>query len=229
MRYLTLALAVQFSAGAALAAVPAHGGMLIGETLVGVDDLGRVAVAVDTLPKDGRADHLFLYTALERLAGPWSKRFEQAQVFFNDQGALTVIAADRSYVLSVAVRDPIEPPHPPEIETFTDIGGPELAELSTGERGPLLDDLTHADFWSWPEPFWYDYLAPESGPCQSDADCQSGGKLSSTCSQSCGGDFGSCSVSCLQDAYACCKCTLVPTEPPAVYPECRCRPCVRGE
>ena len=234
LRLLSSVLTIQVSVAAALAAPAAEGALVLGETLVGVDALGRVAVAVDTVPGDGRADHLFLYTASERLAGPWFKRLDRAQVLFNDQGALTVIAADRSFILSVAVREPIRQPVPPGAEEFTDLGGYELAQLEPGGRAPLVDDLSYADQWSWPEPLWYDFLAPESGPCQSDTDCQAGGKDSPSCSISCP-PGGSCSTSCGDDSYACCRCIFndngTPNDPndDFVYQQCRCRPCVQGE
>lgn len=228
-RQIIVAAALLFVSSASFASPPREGSMIVGQALVGVDELGRVAIAVDSVPTDGRADHCFLYTARQRLEGPWSKRFDKVQLFYNDNGALTLLSADRSFLLRVAVRELIEIPHPDFTERFQNVGGFELTHFGGAGPGNRLEEMSHADISTWPGGFWYDLLAPESG-CLPDVDCQSGGVGATSCSQNCGGSFGSCSVTCGSDSYACCKCQFLigdPEDPSddSVFPTCRCRPC----
>lgn len=195
--------------------------VIVGDVLVGVDALGRVLVAVDSMPTDGLADTCFIYTASERLSGPWSRMLSNARVVHKKEGSLSIEAAPPDFVvlLSTGGAEPPDTGHPPESEVFEVEGGLELAVMEAGPSGgaPLLS-MRHDDLETWPEGFWYDLLDPASGPCPDDSDCTAGGQGTSSCSIDCG--IVGCSVTCWnQDEYSCCKCLFL---------MCRCRPCITG-
>lgn len=196
--------------------------VVVGDVLVGVDELGRVLIAVDEQPLDGRADHCFLFTAGDRLAGPWSERLTNAKVVVK-AGSLSIRSTPPFFVASLALtgREPLSPQHPPHADVFSSHDGMELSRMDAGPAGgALLDSMDVTDLHTWPESFWYDLLAPESGPCPDDSDCDAGGKSSNECSLQIG--QVSCSVTCLQDSYPCCKETSIGGV------SCRCRPCIMG-
>lgn len=200
--------------------------VLVGDALVGVDQLGRVLVAVDSVPTDGLADTCFLYTGRERLAGPWSRQLSHAMVVHKSEGTLSVEAAPPDFVLSVAVvgAEPQVLHYTPGAEVFEDEEGLELAFMNAGPSGGAsLDQMSHEDLETWPESFWYDLLDPASGPCPDDSDCTGGGNPSTGCEITC--LFGQqCGTTCPQDTYSCCKCLAGGLGGPS----CRCRPCIPG-
>ncbi len=227
-RWLPIAVLVAAVSASPAAAQGQNALVITGDALFGVDELGRVLLAVDGVPVDGVADHCFLFTATERLAGgPWSERVSNAVVVYNDAGSLSLRDSPPSHLVSLAL-EAVEPPgikQPPFAEVLAAHEGIELVKLDVGEEGgALLDDMDIADLSTWPEPFWYDLLDPASGPCSDDSDCQAGGMGASSCSiGGCGPlQTQSCNVTCGLDTYACCKCLGLAQ---AFRPQCRCLPC----
>jgi len=195
--------------------------VLVGDVLVGVDPLGRVLIAVDQLPADGLADQCFLFTSAERLEGPWSERFDLARVTVSE-GSLTIKNAPATHAISLAVigSDPLPLGVPPHAVSLSHHDGLELSKMRAGPLGGgSMNSMSILDLSTWPEAFWYDLLAPESGPCPDDSDCIAGGQGSTSCSLTIS---TSCSVTCTGDNYACCK------ETPLGGVLCRCRPCITG-
>jgi hypothetical protein len=127
--------------------------------LVGVDPLGRVAIAIDS-DKDGRAEQLLLFTDKGRLDGTWSKRLDDASVEIR-RGAVLVTSGAESYAISLAVSTADTPPVPAwATERLIRTDGIELARLED-ERGiAYMAALDHDLLSSWPKQFETDLLAP---------------------------------------------------------------------
>ena len=190
---------------------------------MGVDDLGRVLVAVDEQPIDGFVDRYFLFTAEYRLTQPWSQRLENARlVYESDSLSVRSTPPDFEVLLALSGSEPRHAGHPPHIEVFIERSGLELGIFDPDPfESVLLSSLAVEDLWTWPPAFWYDVLDPESGRCFPDSDCVTGGFGEHSCSYTVGNI--TCSVSCNSDYYACCQ-----EHPLGGQPRCRCRLCIIG-
>lgn len=208
-----------------------------GTALAGVDELGRVLIALDEWPQDGRADHCFLYTSRERLAGPWSRVIEDARLHYRDSG-LILESRGHAFALSLAMAE--SRPRPLNerryAEVFVDREGVEWVRQDAPEGGGnILSDMTHFDLTTWPENFWYDLLDPESQSCPDFSDCINigAGVVNPLGAVSCGIQHpgpcindGSCGpITCAPQygQFACCFCKprgLIGSDP-----NCRCRGC----
>lgn len=204
-----------------------------GDVLVGVDDLGRVLIAADEQPLDGRTDYYFLFTDRERIGGgPWSERGFGQVLISNDSESLRLVLPTRQLWVSLAVegREPVRGGEPPPFTVIQLQEGIELVNLDAeSAEGAALDSLDVADLSTWPQSFVYDLLDPASGPCADDSTCTAGGQGSTGCSiGGCPGTPHSCSASCGEDQFACCKCW--PGSPifGGGYASCRCLPCIVG-
>ncbi len=200
---------------------------LHGTVLVGVDPLGRVLVALDKVPMDGKADHCFLFTGTERIEfGAWSERGMASLVHKPDSLTISIPSEQLHVRLSMVSSE--QAPHVPGgFEELVFDEGVELARLNASVMGgALLDEMDVEILETWPEAFWYDLLDPASGPCAPDNDCQAGGQGSSACSISGCGIINTqgCSTTCEEGSYACCLCMNMQANPA----RCRCRPCVPG-
>lgn len=191
--------------------------VFVGDVLVGVDHLGRVLLAVDKQPLDGRVDHCFLFTATDRLEGTWSRRIKARVI----QRADSLSVRSPFFVVSLALTDgaPQKIGHGPRSEVFEQYDGVEITRLNAGpEGGAQLESMVVEDLSTWPEAFWYDVHDPES--CVGGNSCISGGPGSSSCSLTLHGV--SCNVACTGNTFACCS------ETPQGGVSCRCIPCEEG-
>ncbi len=205
-----------------------------GDVVVGVDELGRVLVALDSAAdSDDKVDEFFLFTGEDRLEPTWWEHVDDAVVTVKDR-SLKVVGPDARFVVLLTVRNPKgasgsgngEGPGqaPPGAFVFRATNGLELAMVT---NSPLfgIDHGVHDHVWdqlqSWPESFWYDYHDPASGQCVNGDDCDAGGEGANACSVTCS-VFSGCEVSCGNpDDFACCKCFFF-------FFTCRCRPCIPG-
>jgi hypothetical protein len=127
--------------------------------LVGVDLLGRFAVAIDS-DRDGVVDKSYLMTTAEKLTGPWSLRIESARVV-STVGTLRIEARDYSFAAALSVDGAPLPKvrgkdHGLQdfMQTLVNDKGEEL--LWVDGSGPALDSLRHDVLESWPEAFRQD-------------------------------------------------------------------------
>lgn len=196
-----------------------------GDAVFGVDHLGRVLIAIDLKPTDGLVDRCLLFTAAERLSGPWERRSENVQVLVKGD-SVSLRETPPFFALSLAVEDGRAQDFevPPTAEVFSSHGGVELVSVETDAPSVSLEAMDVFELATWPEIFWYDFHDPGSvvNSCDgSDPDCVAGGPGSTQCGISCNteGANAGCEVSCGsgQFKYACCACE------PIVF--CRCRPC----
>jgi hypothetical protein len=124
--------------------------------LIGVDLLGRVVMALD-FNRDGVIDKAMLFTAAERLSGPWSLMLESATVI-SSAGGVRVLADDGAFAAALAT----EGYSVPEISwrgrgiqdfkrSLTNGKGQELLWVKGGGR--TMESLRHDTIESWPDSF----------------------------------------------------------------------------
>lgn len=133
-----------------------------GDALVGVDALGRVLVAFDDKAKgstDGLVDIWYLFTATERLDGPWSKFLQDAKVT-TSEGLLTVAGSHHSFILQVHVESkPLkEIKGEKYAEVYKSLNGLELVTLPDESSDTTMSSVDFTDIYTQPEPLWYDTL-----------------------------------------------------------------------
>lgn len=200
-------------------AVPDHAEVYYGDAVAGVDELGRVMIALETTPFDGIVDQFFLFTANDRLTPVWWEHLDDVTVVYKNK-TLLLTTTPPDFVMSLAV-DGAQAPHrgtPPGAEVFQVEGGVELAALRNGVDGVegSVHDHIWADLESWPESFWYDTLDPASDCVQTS--CQAGGEGSRSCGVECGPE-NACQTGCRAGYFACCNC------PTFLRASCRCVRC----
>lgn len=196
--------------------------VLRGDAVVGVDSLGRVLVAVDASQSDDLVDYFALFTASDRLTGPWSRHLEQAAIVVHGR-RLTLVSPRSSFAMSLALKGSDRPGENPQgpFEVFLNHDGIELVQFP-GESSVRLADLTAADIHSgWPDAFYYDVLSPDT-KCPPDDDCSAGSCPSTGCGiAGCPNIPTGCNVACSGYTYSCCKCL----SGSQMYAVCRCRVC----
>lgn len=214
-----------------------------GAAMVGVDDLGRVMVALDT-NRNELADRCFIFTAEDRLeGGPWTAFIQNAHISYatTKEGGASLIVKDRARQIAVGVSTiKSKLPHISDIDygrVYSVRNGVELASVNPSDvslEGPLLASMDHGDLESWPESFWYDFHDPASVDCErTDPKCRNQdpqicrtintrtilGDTWVPCL-----DDKDCTASCpsSQD-YACCACKIQGFLQHKGW--CRCKPC----
>lgn len=112
-----------------------------GRALVGVDALGRVAIAIDS-DRDGMSNMLILFTAKDRLQGPWSKDLPEA-TFQIREGSVLLASRQHAFALTLAA-SLADPPVTPgwASEVIVQSEGRELAR-NWGAPGFALASLNH--------------------------------------------------------------------------------------
>lgn len=211
------------------------------DVLVGVDVLGRVAIAVD-LDQDTIVDRVMMYTDTTRLDGPWSKLLSNAHIAIQD-GAILITSREYSFGMSLAVSVAVPQTIPNWVDNPTvHSGGRELVQLWDNLDSVHMADLNHSDVSSWPESLHMDLLeeTPTGSPllsggcsrtCCDDGPCTSGGPPSTSCSiGGCSGTPSSCNVSgcdmgLMPPTFACCGCGL---DGQGGIARCRCKSCSCG-
>jgi hypothetical protein len=185
---------------------------LTGHVLVGVDALGRIAIAIDAKDKgrevDGHADYYILFTAADRLSGPWARTLTDATLVDSD-GNVSLRSRSDDFALSLTLggwRHRKAPAGFGEVLEITDGLGITRTEPDPGGAGEPLASLSHSDVESWPATFWYDTLDYETN-CNF-SNCSSGGPWSPQCSiAGCPGAPVNCTVQCSPPrTHACCGC-----------------------
>jgi hypothetical protein len=127
-------------------------------TLVGVDVLGRIAIAVDT-DGDGVGEHVVLYTDQERIPGPWSRQLRNANVTLN-KGSVLITSREDAFALAVAVSVADLPVAPRWARnTVTRSGGRELVRLFDDKAFVSLSSLDYSSILSWPSTLHDDLIA----------------------------------------------------------------------
>lgn len=132
--------------------------------LVGVDALGRIAIAVDYEP-DGYADAAMLLTSSARLDGPWSRLLTDATIKIKN-GSVQITSMAEKYAMSLAVKLAAQPAVPgwaQEITVQSDML--EFESSSYGDRETPFASISHEDVLSWPDHFSYDSLDPGNITC----------------------------------------------------------------
>jgi hypothetical protein len=207
------------------------------DVLVGVDVLGRVAIAAD-FDRDGISDRIILYTAQERLQGPWSRYLTDAVISIQKGTVLVTSKAD-AFGLSAAVSVARPQALPSWVnEPILMSAGRELVQLFDTKGAVPIASLDHNVVATWPESLWMDLLAEQpvvalggcTRECCEDGSCTSGGAASTSCSiGGCTGNPSSCSVSgcggTTPNNFACCKCGIDGQGGDA---NCRCEGCTCG-
>lgn len=192
--------------------------------LVGVDALGRIALAID-YGNDGYANVAMLFTSSARFDGPWSRLLTDAKVKIK-KGSVLITSKPESYALSLAVKHASQPAVPGWVSESiieSDLG--EFASSTYGDSQTLLASISHHDMLSWPEHFSYDLLDPGTANCY-DKDCDNGGTGSTGCTGAGSGSIEGCSVSGCTGSpggparFACCKNASF-----FFASSCRCRAC----
>ncbi len=202
------------------------------QTLLGVDILGRFTAALDE-DRDGLADRFLLFTAEDRLPGPWSRLVEHANVR-STNGSILIESADGEVKIDLAVNgaDPSKSSLQAEKLPGTALvvhNGRESVGYSTlhSKEVPVaMSSLSHSVIESWPMSFRSDLMQPQTGthPCSNclTVECDSGGCNSPTCGVNC--SFSpTCSVGCSGNTFACCRCSIMQGQS-----GCRCIPCIAG-
>lgn len=129
--------------------------------LVGVDVLGRVAIAVDT-DQDDLAERILMFTGQDRLKGPWSRLLKDASVTIQ-RGTFLVTSRQDSFGMSLAVSVADLPALPRwATDNFRQDNGRELVQLFDELGAVTLTGLDHNSIQSWPEALWTDLLASSS-------------------------------------------------------------------
>lgn len=212
--------------------------------LLGVDALGRIAIAAD-FDKDGMSDRILLFTGQDRLDGPWSRYLSDAYISVQEGTALVTSKPD-SFGMSIAVSVASPQPVPSWVkDANVHSGGRELVQLWDDKGTVSIHSLGHNDISTWPDTLWMDLLGePPSGApllmggcdrfCCDDGNCTSGGATATGCSiGGCSGSPTSCSVSGCSGGtppptpptFACCKCGI---DGQGGNANCRCKACQCG-
>ena len=206
-----------------------------GTAIVGVDALGRVVIGLDQTQRgasvpDGFVDQYFLFTAQERIEGPWAQLIPDARILHKPR-RLLLRSGNGDVLFSLALEDAStngetrRKHHRPQ--TLIRHDGRELVGLTAPDgTGVSLASLDHSDIATWPQPFWTDLLSSGTGgasttKCSSEK-CNAGGGGGTgarSCSINCGRVLGSCSVACMGECidFACCDCGFSKS--------CRCKRC----
>ncbi|HVY82685.1 MAG TPA: hypothetical protein VG994_16960 [Steroidobacteraceae bacterium] len=148
--------------------------------LVGVDILGRVAIAIDS-DRDTFVDEYLLFTDQTRLTGPWSAVLDVATVF-RTSGSVRVEASDRSLGIALAVEDASLPELSLNKRKFAKTvvrsSGVALVRVpAAGEATPFAG-LDYNSIQTWPASFQQDTLAPTTTGCSCEnAGSDSGGAV----------------------------------------------------
>ncbi len=134
--------------------------------LVGVDALGRLAMATDA-DLDGIADVYFLLVAKERLPGPWTRHIQRARVHYKS-GSVSIESMDKDYALiatgagmkALRVR-------PDKYSELYELKDAEEFTVNFGGAGTTnalsMATISHEDIESWPVAFWLDTVQPGTG------------------------------------------------------------------
>jgi hypothetical protein len=205
--------------------------------LIGVDALGRLAVAAD-FDRNGTSDRIIMYTAQERLQGPWSRYLADAVISL-EKGSLLVTSKSEGFGLSAAVSVARPQALPSWIkEPVVHEAGRELVQLFGADDAIAMASLDYEEIGSWPESLSMDLLAEQpfvalggcTRECCDDGPCNSGGPPSTSCNiGGCAGAPSSCVVSgcggTQPNNFACCGCGLNGQGGPA---KCRCKACTCG-
>lgn len=203
--------------------------------LVGVDALGRVLMAID-YDRNETADELVLFTARQRLDGPWSELVRSASID-GTSGTLRFEARDRSVAIALAVYPADLPKLKGKGAAFKRViqqsGGHELVRNRPDQAyGRLLSSFDHNLIDSWPESFRDDLVVPgTTAPIScyncDYTTCRIGGCHSAGCGMDCTGLIVNdhCSITCnTARSFGCCNCTNGIIFPVA---SCRCVACRR--
>ncbi len=132
-----------------------------GDVLLGVDPLGRVLIAVDEAPRDGRADSFFLFTAEYRLGDAVSRLLPDAEVE-SRHGSLFVTSRGSKFAAHFVLRDvtPRDRAIPSNFEYFANEHGTEIVRVprEAGLQVPMSSLTLNNMRSGWPEMFEDDLL-----------------------------------------------------------------------
>lgn len=213
-----------------------HATVMNGHALVGVDVLGRIAIAfdarTDSRQPDGIVDYFILFTAPERLGGSWGKTLDKAMLV--DSGGNVVLRSMLGELgMSLTVEGWRHRQLPPDVgETIEVDNGFGIRRVAGDDSLKLaISDISFDDIESWPTTFWYDALSPQRiGECTPSlfVGCSSGGQFAKICMiGGCQGLPASCNVTCNGvTGHACCACDAAYGDPPPA--SCRCIVCKGG-
>jgi len=201
--------------------------ILIGDALIGINDIGSIVMAVDKRPRDGTVDEFYAFVASVRLNDLLDKRLRNAVITVKDR-KLHVLAARDRFVAQLQLQDVTDPMPtlPRRVEQFVNGDGVQLARYYANPNEPVrLATLEVSDKYSgWPEAAFYDVHDPgTSQDCNFVGSCAAGGPGSPSCNVSgCLGHPSGCSTSCQAPLFfACCGCG-----PNGAL--CRCIKCLSG-
>jgi hypothetical protein len=208
-------------------------------TVVGVDALGRIAIAVDN-DGDGMGEHVLLYTDQERIAGPWSRQLQNANVTVK-KGSVLVTSRPDEFALAIAVSVADLPSVPRWARNAVSrSGGRELARLFDDKAFVSLSSLDYTSIPSWPVTLHDDLIAQveaaaigvpatnggvsqQAGPVTTFGGCGSGGQCCEDRECDAGGmPSSSCSISGCLGIPAQCQVSGCAGVDPAVFACCQC-------